>query len=309
MENIGVNGTMESWSSGYTPNFMTELRAWTCWTDALPFEDLLAAIAARDFGPEGKEHVLKAWGSFSQAIRFVPDTGPTMGTSNAIGNPLFFREPPVRTATFRHSWTDHDKWTGYMGSELNPYWPFTVGRLVFCPDFANGMNKAENYARAVSGIETGPEQRVLPVFSKHLQLAIDRMEEGLVSYRAAALSCPAAKRAGAIREVIVAEQITRMLQSNRAILEFEDFRMQWTAEKDRTKADAILERMETIAREETARTKLSLLAATRDSRLGFQSECDYVYTPYSLREKLESLRATLDQLAKCRQTTALHDGQ
>ena len=44
---------------------------------------------------------------------------------------------------------------------------------------------------------------------------------------------------------------------------------------------------------EIERTKRSLLAATRDSRLGFQFEQDYVYTPYSLREKLRVLRDTL----------------
>jgi hypothetical protein len=92
----------------------------------------------------------------------------------------------------------------------------------------------------------------------------------------------------------MAEQIQRMLQSDHAILEFEDLRLQQAAEKDRQKAAAILDRMETILREEIARTELSLLAATRDSRLGFQFECDYVYTPYSLREKLESLRETLE---------------
>ena len=86
-----------------------------------------------------------------------------------------------------------------------------------------------------------------------------------------------------------------MLLSNHAILEFEDLRLQLAAEQDRQKAGAILDRMETIVREEIARTELSLLAATRDSRLGFQFECDYVYTPYSLREKLESLRETLEK--------------
>ncbi len=98
----------------------------------------------------------------------------------------------------------------------------------------------------------------------------------------------------------MAEQIQRMLLSNHAILEFEDLRLQLAAEQDRQKAAAILDRMETIVREEIARTELSLLAATRDSRLGFQFECDYVYTPYSLREKLESLRETLQQLAERR---------
>ena len=169
---------MESWSSGYTPNFMTELRAWTCWSDAPPLDDLLGAIAARSFGSGEKDNVLKAWDLFSQAISLVPDTGPTMGTSNAIGNPLFFQEPPARTATFKYSWTDHDMWTGYLGGEINPYWPFTVSRLVFYPDFTNQTNKSELYARAVSGIETVEKKKILPVFLKYLLLAAERMTMG-----------------------------------------------------------------------------------------------------------------------------------
>lgn len=295
LEKHGVNGTLESWTTGYSPSFMTEVRAWYCWSDAPPLEELLGAIATRNFGSENRDAVLKAWDLFSQAVRLVPDTGPTMGTSSAIGNPLFFQEPPVRTATFEHSWTDESAWMGYLGGELNPYWPFTVSRLVFCPDFSNQSNRAESYARAVSGIETAGESKVLSVFLKYLQLAADRLEEGLKLYRAAAVSSPAAKRENALREVVVAEQIQRMLLSNHAILEFEDLRLQFVAEEDRQKAGTILERMETILREEMARTELSLLAATRDSRLGFQSECDYVYTPYSLREKLEVLRETLEK--------------
>jgi hypothetical protein len=292
----GVNGTLESWSTGYSSNFMTELRAWYCWSDAPSIDEVLGAIAARNFGLEGKENVVKAWDLFSQAIRLVPDTGPTMGTSNAIGNPLFFEEPPARTATFKHSWTDEAAWMSYLGGELNPYWPYTVSRLVFVPDFSNQSNKAEGYARAVSGIEAPGDVRVLPVFLKYLQLAADRMGEGLVLYRDAALRSPKSKRETALREVVVAEQIQRMLLSNHAILEFEDLRLQWASEQDNQKANGILAQMESVLREEIARTELSLLAATRDSRLGFQCECDYVYTPYSLREKLESLRETLDAL-------------
>ena len=103
------------------------------------------------------------------------------------------------------------------------------------------------------------------------------------------------KRQGALREVIVAEQIQRMLRSNHALLEFEDVRLQLAAEQDTAKTGALLDRLETILRQEIARTELSLLAATRDSRLGFQFEQDYVYTPYSLREKLGSLHETLEQ--------------
>ncbi|HPO13960.1 MAG TPA: hypothetical protein PLI09_10980 [Candidatus Hydrogenedentes bacterium] len=295
LEKFGVNGTMESHSSGYTPNFMTEFRAWTCWSDAPSADELLGAIAARIFGFEQKELVLKAWDHFSQAIRLVPDTGPNMGTNNAIGNPLFFQQPSLRTTTFKHSWVDYDKWLGYFGGQVNPYWPFTVERMVFYPDFSNQTNRAELYARSATGVEVTPETKVLPVFLKYLRQASDQMEEGLKPYRAAALASPESKRQQAVREVVVAEQLQRMMQSDAAVLAFEDLRLQHAAEQDAQKAGAILDRMETIAREEIARTERSLLAATRDSRLGFQFEQDYVYTPYSLREKLENLHETLEK--------------
>ena len=89
---------------------------------------------------------------------------------------------------------------------------------------------------ASPGSKRPDDQRVLPVFLKYLQLAADRMGEGLELYRAAALGAPAAKRASALREVIVAEQIQRMLLSNHAILEFEDLRLQLAAEQDTQKA-------------------------------------------------------------------------
>jgi hypothetical protein len=182
--------------------------------------------------------------------------------------------------------------------------------LVFYPDFTNQTNKAETYARDVSGIETSKDERILPVFLKYLRQAADRMDDGLKLYRTAAMNSPAPKRAAALREVIVAEQIQRMLLSNHAILEFEDLRLQLAAEQNLQKAGIILDRMKSILREEIARTELSLLAATRDSRLGFQLECDYVYTPYSLREKLANLRETLEkQLAEYRKNTLDQSGR
>ena len=106
----------------------------------------------RDFGAGAEKLVLKAWDHFSRAIRLVPDTGPHMGTNNAVGNPLFFQPPPARTMTLNYSWQDQAKWMGYFGGGINPYWPFTVSRMVFYPDFSNQTNKAEAYARSVSGI-------------------------------------------------------------------------------------------------------------------------------------------------------------
>ncbi|WP_372934718.1 hypothetical protein [Mariniphaga sediminis] len=289
LEKYGISGTLESWSSGYKPNFISQLRAWTCWTDYPSRDELLKQIASVIFGKNQQEQVLKAWEHFSQAIRFVPDTGPNMGTNNAVGNPLFFQVPPARTGTFDYSWGD-PSWR----VPFNPYWPFTVSRMVFFPDFSNRINKAEQYARSATGIVAGKETKILPVFLKYLKKAIDEMEKGLILYRAAAVNSPERKREEAVREVVVAEQLQRMMQSDYAILEFEDLRLQLVKEKSKGAFETILDRMESVLKDEVERTKLSLLAATKDSRLGFQFEQDYVYTPYSLTEKLKVLTDTLN---------------
>jgi hypothetical protein len=176
--------------------------------------------------------------------------------------------------------------------------------MVFYPDFSNRVNKAEQYAHSATGIEAGKEVSLLPIFLKYLQKSADEMEQGLRLYRAAALASPKSKRQKAVREVVIAEQLQRMMESDHAILEFEDLRLQHTAKHSLRKA-AVLDRMESILREEIARTELSLLAATRDSRLGFQYEQDYVYTPYSLKEKLLLLHETLEkQIPAARQDKA-----
>ncbi|NOY42976.1 MAG: hypothetical protein GXP26_14215 [Planctomycetes bacterium] len=300
LEKYGVDGTLETWSSGYKPNFVAELRAWSSWTDAPPTDQLLRSIARREFGPGSEELVLKAWNHFSEAIQLVPDTGPSMGTNFAVANPLFFQQPPPRTMMLKHSWWDEAKWShSILGTKINSYWPYTRSRMVFLPDFTNRTNKAERYAQAVSGIVKPKKDAkavpVLPVFNKYLLLAADQMEEGLRSYREAAFRAPKSKQAGALKEVQVAEQMQRMLRSDQAILEFEDLRFTLTKTPEQDKKKQILQRMTEILRQEIARTEGSLVAAQRDSRLGYQFEQDYVYTPYVLTEKLRLLRETLNQ--------------
>ncbi|MEA4978300.1 MAG: hypothetical protein VB098_00155, partial [Petrimonas sp.] len=171
----------------------------------------------------------------------------------------------------------------------------------FFPDFSNQVNRAEQYARNATGIVATNETKILPLFLNYLKKAIDEMEKGLTLYRSAAVNSPEAKRREAVREVIVAEQLQRMMQSDYAILEFEDLRMKLVKEKERETIREILDRMEGIVKDEIERTELSLLAVTRDSRMGFQFEQDYVYTPYSLKEKLLILKDTLlCQLPKVR---------
>lgn len=296
----GVDGTLETWSNGYKPNFIAELRAWSCWTNPLEFDTLLRSIARREFGSGSEDLVLKAWEHFSRAIQFVPDTGPSMGTNAAVANPLFFDEPPVRIMTLNNSWWDEAQKSSWR-HRVDPYWPYAHPIVVFTPDFTNRTNKAEAYARARSGIgsietpERLAETAVLPIFNKYLLRAADEFEVGLKLYRQAALEAPQAKQAGAMKEVLIVEQMQRMLRGVHAILEFEDLRFRLLGINDPTEAEPLLDRMTAILTAEIERTEASLETARRDSRLGYECEMDYVYTPYTISEKLRLLHETLEQ--------------
>lgn len=289
LERYGIDGTMESWSYGFQPSFIGEMRCWYSWSDAPPLESLLRSVARRDLGPGSEDSALQAWDHFSTAIRLFPATGGRTEGCNAVAAPFFLPEPEPRAMTLDHSWTDEKKWERESG--INPAWPYTSTGFVLFPDFTNQVNVALRHVRPFT----------LPVFNKYLNRAAEEMEKGLESYRLAAMRGPEAKRKNAFREVLLAEQIERMMRSAAALLEFEDLRFRLAHTQDSTERARILDRMETILREEIARSEAALETARRDCRLGYEWERDYVYTPAIIEEKLKLLRVTLtEQLPACR---------
>ena len=133
------------------------------------------------------------------------------------------------------------------------------------------------------------------MFNKYLLLAADEMEKGLESYRRAALNAPSHKRKGAFREVLLAEQLQRMMRSEQAILEFEDLRLKLADSTGAVERAHTLDRMTTILKEELARTQAARDTQLRDSRLGYEWEEDYFYTPDVLAEKIQQIRTALDR--------------
>ena len=283
LEKYRIDGAMESWSYGFKPNFVAELRAWYSWTGVPPLNELLRAIARREFGPGSEDLALTAWDHFSKAIRLVPDTGPNMGTNNSIGAPFFFQKPKPRAIVVEHSWSVPGIQAG--GVSVSAYWPFAPDRVILVPDFSNHSNVAAEYAAPFS----------LPVFNKYLLLAAGEMEKGLESYRQAAIRAPADKRKSAFREVLLAEQLQRMMRSDQAILAFEDLRLELAEAAGKAERALIAERMAAILREELARTRAARDTQMRDSRLGYEWEQDYFYTPDVLAEKIQQIQTALDR--------------
>ncbi len=294
LEEWKIDGALETWSYGFKPNWVAEMRAWYAWSDAPPLDDLLRRIARREFGPGNEEAVLTAWKHFSEAIQVYPDTGPNWGSCNALAAPLFFAKPKPRAMTLNHSWSDQGQWSGR--SQLNPYWPYVPSRLIFWPDFTNRGNAAQRYI----GFFT------IPVFQKYLKLSADRMEQGLQSYRRAALHAPESKRTLAFREVLLAEQLQRMMRSESAIIEFEGLRLALASASDAARKQEILAKMTVLLQEERERTTSSWETARRDSRLGYEWEQDYIYTPETIKEKMKLLDDTLNrQIPAFRQQNSL----
>jgi hypothetical protein len=289
-----IDGTLESWSNGYKPNFVAELRNWSSWSDSMPDDVLLDSMARRIFGDSSAIDAVKAWEHFSQAIQLVPDTGPSMGTNNAVAHPLFFEEPAPRIMTLHNSWWDEEKKTPWR-HKMNEFWPYCHHGMVLLPDFKNRSNRAENYARLRSGIENAPSsQAILPVFRKYLRLAAAELETGLTYYRRAALAAPSEKSSAAMKEVLIVEQMRRMLLSLDTILDFESHRLELHAAKDVDSKEATLNRMTSMVAEEIHRTEQSYRTAQLDSRLGYQLEMDYIYNPFVLEQKLHALKRTLE---------------
>ena len=272
--------------------FSAELRAWYAWSDAPPLEDLLRQIARREFGPESESDVLQAWELFSQAVQNYPDTVGYWCGCNAVAAPMLFDKPPehptlLHKHVYRHSWglPERERPAPSVWPHTAPsVWPHNISRHILNPDFSNKRNAARDYTRFFS----------VGVFRKYLNISAELMERGLRHYRKAALSAPASKRRSAFREVLLAEQLQRMMRSAHAILGFEELRLELNTSKDRGRRMELLTLMEAMLREERARAVTAYEIARRDSRLGYEWEQDYIYTPATIREKIKLIDDTLN---------------
>jgi len=86
-----------------------------------------------------------------------------------------------------------------------------------------------------------------------------------------------------------------MMRSDHAVLEFEDLRFRLNHGRDKLGKARLLDRMTAILQDEIPRTLASREAIRRDSRLGYEWEEDYFYTPFILDKRLELIRDTLDR--------------
>jgi len=86
-----------------------------------------------------------------------------------------------------------------------------------------------------------------------------------------------------------------MMRSEHAIIEFEGMRLALAKASVAADRRDLLQAMTELLHEERERTVSSREAARRDSRLGYEWEQDYIYTPDTIEEKLKLIDDTLDR--------------
>jgi hypothetical protein len=108
------------------------------------------------------------------------------------------------------------------------------------------------------------------------------------------------------QRTLLGGQLQRMMRSENAIIEFEGLRPALAKASDAAEKRELLQKMTGLLEEKRERTMASWETARRDSRLGYEWEQDYIYTPDTISEEIKLLDDTLNgQIAAYRQRQGL----
>ncbi len=93
----GLRGIMESHHFGFFPSFVSEMTNLSYWEPRVDFDEALKEIAARDYGKENVDAVIKCWELWSEGIRHYVSTKPDQYGPFRIGPayPLLYRKEAV----------------------------------------------------------------------------------------------------------------------------------------------------------------------------------------------------------------------
>lgn len=254
-----IEGLIANWyHQGFYPTPVTELSGWLAYTDPPPVDDLLRAIARRDFGPGQEDLVLGVWRDFSEAIWSFPFYfGLSYSMNMGLAQPF---------------WLD--------AKAVNPR-PWRRG-------FVNSLESLD-LADTATARSNGPENRArLAEFQK-------RWEEGTAKLQRAVNACPAAVRWRAEDNWRTARSIADKGAMTLRLVQWLDARNRLEKAKDRADALQSLDELEKIAREELEADRAALPLYLRDSRMGHLNHGRGCFTAMSIVDKIDALARVVEE--------------
>jgi hypothetical protein len=262
-----IVGMVANWyHQGFYPTPVTELFGWMSYTNPPPSEELLRAMARRDFGPGQEDKVLAAWADFSEAIWHYPFYyGLSYPMNAGLAQPFWLDPKAVNPRPWRR---------GYVNS-------------------AEGMHLADSG----EGPGSGRENR------KRLAELQTHWNAGLAKLKEATAAAPPQVRARAESQWRTAQSFGDKADMTLRLVRWFDARN--TLARAATAADAktALEVLERAGREELAAAKAALPMYLCDSRMGHLNHGRGCFTAMTIEQKMRQLEKTLnDELPVLRES-------
>jgi hypothetical protein len=252
-----LKGMIANWyHQGFFPTPVTELYGWLSYTNAPAADDLLAAIARRDFGPGGSRAAVEAWSKFSQAIWHYPFYFGLSYTMNAgLAQPFWLNPRAVNPRPWRRG-------------------------------FVNSL-KTMQLSDSGLGAGSGRENRL------RLGELQRGWQAGLVDLRKAVDAAPPCARQRASDHWHDARSFGDKVDMTVRLVRWFDARDKLQQAHDPRTAGAALDELEAVGREELAADKAATEMYLRDSRLGYLNHGRGCFTAMSILAKIDTLEKTL----------------
>ncbi|BBH23491.1 hypothetical protein Back11_48360 [Paenibacillus baekrokdamisoli] len=259
----GLSGLMESHHYGWWPSFISDITKWTYWNPSPPSEQIVEAIAIRDFSREAVDHVLEAWRSWSEGIRhYVPTIEDQYGPFRIGSSYPFVFQNEVKMPV---------AWHAMFGNEII----FTAYKPI---DTSRQSLGASRY----------------PVEIRSLQRMLELMIQGNEAMKKAIALTPERKREQALKGLGISLFITHAVQTAIHAKQWWLLKQRLLIEPDTGKALAILEEMQSLAKSEIANAQAVIPLVEADSRLGWEPSMDYMTDAEHLHWKINQVRSVIE---------------
>ena len=288
----GLCGLMEDHHYGWHPSFVSELAKEAFTRGGIPFDEHIRKIAARDFGAENADAVVKAWKGWSTALTMQPATHANQYS--------IFRAGPA-----------------YPFNALGPRIrdPFSCGKeadptLPFCDYAANGaricrLNYADDQIRQwVEGLDyfprLNPSAGEVRLETESLDAAAKLYLDGVKVLRDAAATLPeGARRTRAEKIAGIGEFMGRTCLTAAAVTKATKLEDAVLSDKTTDAAkDAAKAEIHALARAEYANAKAALKVLEFDSSLGWEPTMEYIGGIEQMKWKLRRMEELYGEKVK-----------
>ena len=254
-----IEGLIANWyHQGFYPTPVTELFGWLSYTNPPAVDELLRALARRDYGPGQEELVLAAWRDFSAAIADFPFYyGLSYSMNAGLAQPFWLDSKAANPRAWRRG-------------------------------FINSLKQMDMAETTTAGVD-GRENRA------RFQWFQARWTQGLVRLRQAVAAAPAAVSARSEENCRTAQSIGDKAAMTLRLVRWLDARGRWEQAPGAHDALAALDELERIGREELAADREALPLYLCDSRMGHLNHGRGCFTALSIVDKIEALERVLER--------------